>query len=264
MSLLHYQILNNNNLNPMILLHTTPLDLNYLKNSFKDILIDRRLVFIDLPGHGESKVDNLADITFDTIVEDIHDVINSLEIENFHLFGHGVGGIIAQHYAKKYERSLKSLTLSNTSPNGKYRELMGWNIRQRYSNLIKEAMEQYRGKTDDKSIRARFTQAFSVYFKPTNHDEAEKLMDNTSKIASEAYIYYAQHLIPKHNYREELRQFKVKTIIVGCTNDVWPIESVRLIKNDIPAAKFIVLEMGHFPMIENSKYYWDQILINQE
>jgi pimeloyl-ACP methyl ester carboxylesterase len=136
---------------------------------------------------------------------------------------------------------------------------MAWNIRDRFTKMTRQAIEDYFGKIDDQSIRMRFTRSLAVHFQPTDHEIAKKIMDECHRIASETYVHLSQNEIPKHDLREQLRKIKIKTLIMSNKEDVWPTNASLLIKNDINHATLIVQEGGHFHMLENPIEYWQSI-----
>ena len=162
-------------------------------------------------------------------------------------------------YATTYKNNIQALILSNTAPDARYREELGWNVRKRYSKTVVRALNEYFGKTDDKSVRARYTQSLSVYFKPTNHEAAKLLMDGAARIASEEYVHLAKDELSKFTYREKLREISHPVMIIASTLDVWPESAVKLMINDMEHAAVIYLKAGHFGMLEGARIYWNTV-----
>jgi len=244
---------------PLYLIHTTPLDGTYFEESLLKINLPFQIVIPDLPGHGQSQDVNEEDLAFNHMAEQIDQLREKLGHEQIYLLGHGVGGFVAQEYAIKFENHLKGLILLNTSPNTKYREMMAWNIREQYSKVTIQALEQYRGQTDDKSLRARFTQSLSTYFYPSDTEAAKELMDHAHRIGTDAYVYISREVIPNIGYRQQLRNLSIPVLVIACTNDVWPDSSAQLFRNDIIHANYAEFDTGHFPMIEAKDKFWQEI-----
>nr|WP_314495361.1 alpha/beta hydrolase [uncultured Chryseobacterium sp.] len=71
---------------------------------------DFTLVKIDLPGHGKS--DTLAEVhTMELMADEVKQVVDSENLDQFHLLGHSMGGYTSLAFAEKFPESLKSLTL---------------------------------------------------------------------------------------------------------------------------------------------------------
>lgn len=243
----------------VVCLHTIPLDGSYFRNSTKTANPDIRVIVVDLPSHGQS--DRLSEdkLNFFDMAELLQQQLAELQLSKFHLLGHGVGGFVALHYAMKYQHSLKSLILLNSAGNNRYRNSLAWNIRDRYSKSTIQALNQYAGKTDDKSIRVRFTQSLATYFSPTDHDSATELMDNCDRIATEEYVHMSLHAIEKYDIRDQIRKIRVPTLVLGGLRDVWPLAHVELLNIDIGGSQYVVLDSGHFPMVENPAMFWSYV-----
>lgn len=99
---------------PLVLLHGFtgstltwhPL-LNYLKSSFK-------LILIDLPGHG--KTDTKSACTMEMFCEDLKGFLTHLGLESVHLLGYSMGGRTALSFAMMYPEMVRSLILESASP----------------------------------------------------------------------------------------------------------------------------------------------------
>ncbi|WP_186577205.1 alpha/beta fold hydrolase [Aquibacillus kalidii] len=60
----------------------------------------------DLPGHGKSTCVNTEEFfSMNSLADWVHSVVNHLNIKNFHLVGHSLGGYIGLTYASEYESS---------------------------------------------------------------------------------------------------------------------------------------------------------------
>lgn len=71
---------------------------------------DFTLLKIDLPGHGKS--DTLAEVhTMELMADEVKQVVDSENLDQFHLLGHSMGGYTSLAFAEKFPESLKSLTL---------------------------------------------------------------------------------------------------------------------------------------------------------
>ena len=100
---------------------------------------DRRVVAIDLPGHGRSGK-AIADGSFTGMAKLVGDVIDALGIERFHLFGHSYGGGIALALAGVRPDAIASLVL--VAPAG-----MG-------SPVNRSFVDAYRSADDRRTVKA--------------------------------------------------------------------------------------------------------------
>ena len=77
-----------------------------------------RVVVYDVRGHGESEAPPADDsgYTIETLVEDQRALMEHLGIEQAHVGGLSLGGMIAMRFALKYPRLVRALLLCDTSP----------------------------------------------------------------------------------------------------------------------------------------------------
>ena len=93
---------------PLVLIHGFAGDSSVWKPLAK-VFKNRRVIAIDLPGHGESP--KLKISSFHDLAKEMRDQLNRLELDHFHLVGHSLGGAIALSYADTGPGTLQSLTL---------------------------------------------------------------------------------------------------------------------------------------------------------
>ena len=81
-----------------------------LANSLKD---DFQILRFDLRGHGDSELGN-DDITLDTYVNDLFNLLGELKIDKVNLIAFSLGGAIALDFAVKYPRMVSSLVIMSS------------------------------------------------------------------------------------------------------------------------------------------------------
>ncbi len=245
---------------PLLLIHTTPLDHVYLHQSLvsANTSWNRDLLFLDLPGHGGSPpLPETADLR--TICGAINSTLEGLGLENYVVYGHGFGGMIAQCLVATDEHCQGGI-FSNTAADARYRKQMAWRIRDKFPITVRSVMDQYRGKLDDKSLRARFTLGLAAYFPEVDHERAKQIMDAAQFIGTEAYTIIGYRIIPHFDMRDKLLVVRKPCLVVVGENDVIPKENGLLILNALSEGHLMEFdEYGHFPMLENPKEYWEEI-----
>lgn len=79
-----------------------------------DLANDRTLIYVDLPGNGES--DTPADYeqwnTVDRLSESLHQLRRGLGLERWSVFGHSFGGYVVQSYALDHPKEIDALVIS--------------------------------------------------------------------------------------------------------------------------------------------------------
>lgn len=95
---------------PMLLIHGFGGDLNNWMFNHEALAAGRRVIALDLPGHGESgKVLQRGDL--DELSEVVLALLDHLDIEAVHLVGHSMGGAVSLNTARLAPQRVHSLTL---------------------------------------------------------------------------------------------------------------------------------------------------------
>lgn len=76
---------------------------------------DRRVITLDLRGHGRSDAPKNMEYAVDSLATDIAAVVDSLNINRFVLVGHSMGGAAVIAYAGAYPQRVAGLLLAGTS-----------------------------------------------------------------------------------------------------------------------------------------------------
>jgi len=94
---------------PIVLLHGGPGFGNYLDPVAEILSPPHLLLGYDQRGCGQSSREGTYH--FKEHVEDLNDLRKHLDVEKMHLFGHSLGGLLSQLYAKTYPQHVASLVL---------------------------------------------------------------------------------------------------------------------------------------------------------
>ncbi len=111
----HYYYLDEGQGAPILMLHGftgSSESWSEIINFFSDA---RRLIAIDLPGHGKTRNENLPH-TFESIASDIVTIIERLDLKPVDLIGYSMGGRLALFLALQYPEKFRSLILESASP----------------------------------------------------------------------------------------------------------------------------------------------------
>ncbi len=107
--MIHYEIVGKGK-ETLILLHGFMENLSIWDDMEHHLSQDFQLVKVDLPGFGKSE--SIAEVqTMEVMAEAVKNLVDHLEIKEFHLLGHSMGGYISLAFAEKYPDLLKSMTL---------------------------------------------------------------------------------------------------------------------------------------------------------
>ena len=73
------------------------------------------IVFIDLPGHGQSHFKDIDNYSFTEWIDDFKSILDKLEINRINLCGYSMGGRLALSFACEYPQMVNRLILESTT-----------------------------------------------------------------------------------------------------------------------------------------------------
>jgi len=242
---------------PIVLIHGMTLSsCSYYKTV--DILLQNgfRVILIDLPGHGDSIIPpknfsfSIENLSF-TIIS----LIQKLNIKNFHIVGHSMGGIISLYIASVYSRYIKKVVVINTPVFGSpHRLLLSY-------PFIGEIMELFLGKWMIRKYLASMklnekenSVAINEYI---NKSEKKGFWLMLTRFSNE--IFSNEFIKMVKNYKN----FKNETLILWGEKDDWlPFTNAQKFDIILPSSKLsIIKNCGHNPHEECSKEF-NKLLLN--
>jgi pyruvate dehydrogenase E2 component (dihydrolipoamide acetyltransferase) len=94
----------------VVLIHGFSGDLNGWLLNLEPLMTQRRVIAIDLPGHGSS-YKQLKSGSLEELAEAVVAVMDKLDVQVAHLVGHSLGGAVARTVASEHPDRVQSLTL---------------------------------------------------------------------------------------------------------------------------------------------------------
>ena len=209
---------------------------------------DRRVVVVDLPGHGDSPgPDDPAAYGLGALTAWVLRVADALDLGELHLLGHSMGGLLAQRIASLASQRLRSLILADTGL-GALRDDVAdlaaalaviardhgmqaaWDATQHH------AMEEQRPHREIDEARERFVQRRFLAMNPA------------------ALIGGARVLIGSAPHGAFLRGIDLPVLVLhGDNDDRWLPSEQRLLARTIAGAEYVVIpDAMHSPQLENT------------
>lgn len=232
--MLHYEIKGTGKKN-LILLHGFMENL-LIWEHMEDLLSeDFRLIKIDLPGHGRSKV--LDDVhTMELMAEKVDEVANKLALEKFHLLGHSMGGYVALAYAEKFGEKLQSLTLffSSFLPDDEEKK----ENRRKSFRIIKE------------NFRTYVAAGIPNLFNPNEKDILEGKMEFAKEVAlsttPEGALACVKGMIERTDKKAVVENLDAKILVIAGKHDgAVKTDQVISALPDKTNIKSYILDCGH-------------------
>ena len=211
---------------------------------------DFHIITFDPRGIGSSGIENPEDninLSLQTFVEDVLQLLDKLKIEKANILGASFGGFVAQEFALRFPERLDKLILACTSAGG--------------PNHVRPDIEILRAFSPDPSltigerVRKFIRPAFTGEFNIEHADEVEKVcqMRESNEVAEAVYMAQLQVAFT-FNTEDKIGAVKNETLVITGDRDyvVPMLNSVNLVEK-LPNAKLEIVENGsHLFFIENA------------
>jgi len=228
---------------PLLLLHSywgSHLLFDHLASVFS---VTRRVIRIDLPGHGNSAIPPV-NYTFEKFAVVLNELLTTLGVgEKVSIVGHSMGGYLAMAYAAKYQERIASLVLMH-SPT-RVADIQSIKLRDREGWLL------HRGKKD---LLLQVT--IPSNFAPENlgsMDNALALLYQTSnQVTVEGALRSIYAINQRSNYLGDLQtaHFPI-LIVIGIYDNVYRAEEQLNEARQISNAEVLMLQhAGHLGFLE--------------
>ena len=231
---------------PLMLVHSLGCDHHMWDHQLGVLSAARRVVAIDLRGHGESDA-SAGDYTLERLGRDVVDVADDLGIERFDYCGLSIGGLIGQWLGLHAGGRVRTLTLCNTG--AKISEVERWNER------IEVARTQGMGPLVDAVIERWFTEEFV----DEHPEEIERFRTQLLETDPEGYAGCCA-AIRGADLRDEIHTIGARTLLVAGTRDIaTPPELAEFLHSQIEDSSLVTLEAGHLSNVEQPDAFTDAI-----
>jgi pimeloyl-ACP methyl ester carboxylesterase/DNA-binding winged helix-turn-helix (wHTH) protein len=203
-----------------------------------------RVIRYDERGNGMSER-NVANVSFDTWVEDLETVVDAAGLDRFPLLGISRGGSIAIAYAVKHPERVSHLVLYGAFPMG------------RTHAGSAEALEARRALTSLVRLgwglnNPAFCRTFTCRFIPEATPEHEQWFDELQRVStSPENAARLMEIDDDIDVRPLLRDVRVPTLVVHCDRDhVVSPRLGQLLAAEIPGARYVSLPSANHLLLE--------------
>ena len=211
---------------------------------------ERRVIAVDLPGHGGSTgSDDPARYGLGVTGSWLLRFADEVELEDFHLLGHSMGGLVVQRTAALASQRLRSLILMSTGM-GALREDAG-------DHMVRVAIA-----ARDESMEAAWEENLR---RPPNENFAPPLDPDRVKFVTRrwhaldpaAVVGGVRNLIGAAPLGAFLYGIDIPVLVVtGEHDDAWtPAEQALLARTVAGARHLVVPDAAHSPQMENVDYW---------
>lgn len=201
----------------LILLHGNGEDSSYFVHQIEYFKKNFRVIAIDTRGHGKTPRGEKP-FSIVQFAEDLHDFMDERGIEKAHILGFSDGGNIALHFVLKYPERVDKLILN------------GANL---YPAGVKASVQ----------IPIVIGYKIASLF-------AKKSADAKQNAQMLGLMVNEPNLTP-----EELHKITAKTLVIAGTKDMIKDKHTRLIADNIPGSRLVILPGDHFVANKNPKEF---------
>lgn len=207
-----------------------------------------RTVSMDLRGHGLSwKPERAQDYSLGVMADDVHGLLEHLDVRDCYLVGHSMGGGVAMRLILAHPGLFRTLVLVDTSasPQDPSRTEMR-------EALVKIAREQ--GLEAAFEAQLRMDPAASEI--RSNPEAIRVWREQFMMTSPEAYIHCVAAMAERQSFLEELRGVAVPALIVCGERDEPFLEPSRLMHEAIAGSELVLVPgAGHSPQFETPEEF---------
>jgi len=222
---------------PLVLINGLGLDISSWMPQVPSLSQKFRVVLFDNRGVGRTDAPRPI-YAISEMADDTEALLNALDIDKAHIMGLSMGGLIAQEFALKYPRRLKSLILATTaarlSPHA-------GQVIQLWQNMVQEDVKP------ETCLREMFLWVFTDKF--FENDEQVKsflnvFLNHPHPQPAHGFSGQAAACL-KHDSLDRLGRITVPTLVIAGREDIFiPVKLSEELAAGIPNAELVVLEGG--------------------
>lgn len=248
---------------PILFIHGIGFDHHYFNSYFDEFMEEYRLIFVNLRGSGLSSRGDVELLTVEQHAKDIDNLVHSLGLETYTLYGHSYGAIVALKHLIDYPDRVSGAVLLSGSPSS---VTMEENLDKVVANIHSDELRKDVVQTIDalakgdlkifdakKILRYGVFNHFPLFFSDYESPAIERvnqLLEKTVYV-QEVVVEFLDNLAD-FDYRNQLSKISVPTLVMTGQNDILCSErDANFMVENMHAAKIMILQnAGHFGFIE--------------
>lgn len=206
-----------------------------------------QVVILDNRGTGRSDKPDIP-YTMQMMAADVAGLLDYMGIGAAHMYGHSMGGMIAQEFALRYQQRTASLILACTSASGGPVVLADDEV-----NALVFDFHSAEGMDPKERIRRLLPLSFSREFIESNPDVLEENLARRIEYPTPTLGLMRQlEAIMTADTYDRLPKLELPTLVVGGLLDrINPVENQRVLASRIPHAELVIMDhLGHGLYIE--------------
>jgi proline iminopeptidase len=208
--------------------------------------------------------------TLPRYVEEVEEVRRGLGLENFVLYGHSWGAMMAIDYALKYQQHLRGLVISNMAASMRAFETRSATLRRQLlapADLAAMLALETAGRYDDSRYQRLLTLLYSKMLCRTDPwPEPVMRSFRHANLAIYKQMFGPSEFVMTGNQKDwdrwgELHRIKVNTLTIGAQWDEMDPEDIKKMALMMPNARSIICPAGsHLCMWDDQAFYFEHLL----
>jgi len=266
----------NNPSTKVLILHGGPGGTHDAYECFESFLPKEGIEFIYYDQLASGNSDNPKDTSLYDLpryVEEVEQVRKALNLDknNFYLYGHSWGGILAMQYALKYQENIKGLIISNMMAScteyGKYaNEVLAKQMPQSVLDTIR--MLEKKGDFQNPKYMELLLPNFYAKHIIRLPEWPEPLNRMFGKLNNELYVtmqgpseFGVAGKLANWDVSKELKNIKVPTLVIGATFDTMDPKYMEWMSKQMPNGQFLLCPNGsHLSMYDDQQTYFTGLI----
>ena len=210
------------------------------------------LIYVDVRANGRSPRDGVAEMTLESIADELDALRAELGFAQWTVLGHSFGSFIALTYAIRHPARLAGLIAVASAPSFEHAPAIAAHVGKRGHPDAAAALLSALGTapTSDAHFGEVWLQILPLYF----HDWNPRYLAAFAETAYSAPGYERGNaLLATYNVRDALAKITAPTLLIAGDDDfITPADLCSaVLAKSIPAAQLAVLpDTGHFPHLE--------------
>ncbi len=207
--------------------------------------------------------------TVDRYREEVEQVRQGLGLENFYLFGHSWGGMLAMEYALKYQQHLKGLVISNmTASIPSYVKYVN-ELRAKFPADIVAKMDEYEkaGKYDAPEYQEIIFSVLYAQHVCRLDPWPDPVMRSLKHFNMQIYntMQGPNEFVITGNFKDwdlwdKLSAIQAPTLVIGAKYDTMSLEDKNRMASLIPNSQLQICEGSHLSMYDDQQNYFNGLI----
>lgn len=246
---------------PIFVVHGGPgLDHDYLRPGLDVLAASHALVYYDQRGTGRSDVPlSEATINLDAFVQDIEELRQALGYDRITVLGHSFGALLALAYARAHPEEVRALILMDSAePGNRWAEETARRQAAARTPADSATLARLIGSPGYQARdRATMSEIQRTAYRGTMHypDRVNELRldlsERTAKNGQEVARLLGTSVGTPLDWWGWLGELPMPTLVLHGRYEPAPVAMARALAEALPAGRFVALDSGHFPYIED-------------